>query len=56
MNNGDMDARVIIEALENALRLLDKNGFAIPAIKIEEAINALKQIEHENSRIRDQDI
>ena len=55
MNSAGMDLRTIIEMLENALRLLDKNGFAIPAIKIEEAINALKQIERENSRIRNHD-
>lgn len=38
----------LIEKLHDVLNFLDENGLAIPAIKVEEAINALKMLEIDN--------
>ncbi|WP_164089184.1 MULTISPECIES: hypothetical protein [Sphingomonadaceae] len=38
----------LIEKLHDVLNFLDENNLAIPAIKVEEAINALEMIESEN--------
>ncbi|MEH6700120.1 hypothetical protein [Parasphingorhabdus sp.] len=45
MNSGKIDVRALIEKLKDVLSFLDENDLAVPAIKVEEAINALKQIE-----------
>ncbi len=51
MNSGDLGARELIEKLQVVLNFLDENDLAIPAIKIEEAINALKQVESDKSEV-----
>lgn len=38
----------LIEKLHDVLNFLDENDLAIPAIKVEEAINALKMLEIDN--------
>lgn len=45
MTSRNIDVRVLIEKLDDVLHCLDDNDLALPAIKIEEAINALKQQE-----------
>lgn len=47
MKNSEDDMLNLIERLEEILSILDENGHAIPAIKVEEAINALRQVEQE---------
>lgn len=42
----------LIEKLESVLNFLDENDQAIPAIKIEEAIHALKQVELDEAKPR----
>lgn len=49
MKSGNIDVRALIEKLQDVLNFLDKNDLAVPAIKVEEAINALKQIESDAS-------
>lgn len=49
VTNGNINVRRLIEKLHDVLNFLDENNLAIPAIKVEEAINALKIIESENS-------
>jgi|TARA_R110000765_G_scaffold85288_4_gene164532 hypothetical protein len=43
MNKGNSDVHIVIQKLQAALEFLDENNFAVPAIKIDEAINALQQ-------------
>ena len=45
MTCGNIDVHALNEKLQDILKFLDDNEFAIPAIKVEEAINALKQIQ-----------
>ncbi|AMO72155.1 hypothetical protein AZE99_10105 [Sphingorhabdus sp. M41] len=49
VTNGNIDVRRLIEKLHDVLNFLDEKNLAIPAIKVEEAINALKIVEMENS-------
>lgn len=49
MTSRDIDVHALIEKLQDILKFLDDNEFAIPAIKVEEAINALKQIQANGS-------
>ncbi len=49
MKSGNIDVRALIEKLQDVLNFLDQNDLAVPAIKVEEAINALKQIESDAS-------
>jgi hypothetical protein len=46
---------VLIEKLEGALDYLDENDLAVPAIKVEEAINALRYIPADDSPETDHD-
>jgi len=45
----------LIEKLHDVLDFLDENNLAIPAIKVEEAITALKLVEEENRETWNQD-
>ncbi|MEH6756192.1 MAG: hypothetical protein V7676_01625 [Parasphingorhabdus sp.] len=45
MNDSKIDMLSLVEKLENMLSILDDSGHPIAAIKVEEAINALKQAE-----------
>ncbi|MGB5483130.1 hypothetical protein [Parasphingorhabdus sp.] len=49
MTSGNIDVHALIEKLQDILKFLDENEFAIPAIKVEEAINALQQIQTDQS-------
>ena len=49
MTCGNIDVHALIEKLQDILKFLDDNELAIPAIKVEEAINALKQIQSDAS-------
>lgn len=55
MKDGNIDVPVLVEKLEDVLDFLDECDLAIPAIKIEEAINALKQVALDKSETREQD-
>jgi hypothetical protein len=44
MTSGNINVLALIEKLQDVLDFLDENDLAIPAIKVEEAINALKQV------------
>lgn len=55
MNSGKIDVRALIEKLKDVLSFLDENDLAVPAIKVEEAINALKQIESGDSETTKRD-
>ena len=55
MNSENIDMCAMIEKLEDILGRLDDNSFALAAIKIEEAIRALTQIESEALGARDGD-
>jgi hypothetical protein len=55
MNSGNIDVRALIEKLNDVLSFLDENDLAVPAIKVEEAINALKQIESGDSETTKRD-
>lgn len=48
ITNRNIDVHRLIEKLRDVLNFLDENNLAIPAIKVEEAINALKMLEMEN--------
>mgnify|MGYP003654406376 len=48
ITNGNIDVQKLIEKLHDVLNFLDENNLAIPAIKVEEAITALKLVEEEN--------
>ncbi|ATW04301.1 hypothetical protein C8024_12710 [Sphingopyxis sp. BSNA05] len=48
ITNRNIDVHRLIEKLHDVLNFLDENNLAIPAIKVEEAINALEMIESEN--------
>ena len=56
MNKGNSDVHFLIEKLQAVLGFLDEKNFAVPAIKIVEAINALKQgpTDHSENTIRDE--
>jgi len=43
MENSDIEVESLIKKLEDILTILDDIGLAIPAMKVEEAIAALKQ-------------
>jgi len=45
MSNSKIDMLGLVERLEEVLARLDENGHAIAAIKVEEAINVLRQAE-----------
>ena len=45
ITNRNIDLHRLIEKLHDVLNFLDENNLAIPAIKVEEAINALKMLE-----------
>ena len=45
ITNRNIDLHRLIEKLHDVLIFLDENNLAIPAIKVEEAINALKMLE-----------
>ncbi len=45
MNNSKIDILALVERLEGILEILDENGHSIAAIKVEEAINALRRAE-----------
>ena len=45
ITNRNIDVHRLIEKLHDVLNFLDENNLAIPAIKVEEAINALKMLE-----------
>lgn len=47
MSDSKIDLLSLIEKLENVLAILDNNGQPIAAIKVEEAINSLKQKEED---------
>ncbi|MFK7843129.1 MAG: hypothetical protein AB8B54_12760 [Sphingorhabdus sp.] len=49
MMNEDVNVHGLIENLKDVLQYFDANDLSIPAIKIEEAINALKQAELEKT-------
>ena len=49
MTSRNIDLHAQIEKLQDILKFLDDNELAIPAIKVEEAINALKQIQSDAS-------
>ena len=49
MTSRNIDVHALIEKLQDILKFLDDNELAIPAIKVEEAINALKQIQSDAS-------
>lgn len=55
MTGGDTVVHVLIEKLEGALDYLDENDLAVPAIKVEEAINALRHIPADDSPETDHD-
>ena len=55
MTGGDIGVHVLIEKLEGVLNYLDENDLAVPAIKVEEAINALRYIPADDSPETDQD-
>lgn len=50
MNSKKIDMLSLIEKLENMLSLLDDSCHPIAAIKVEEAINALKQTEYQQEK------
>lgn len=43
MKNNSDDILNLVERLEEILFMLDEDGHAIPAIRVEEAINVLRQ-------------
>lgn len=45
MNQNDEEISALVEKLKAVLSLLDKDGYSLPAIKVEEAILALQQVE-----------
>jgi hypothetical protein len=45
MNQNDEEIPALVEKLKGVLSLLDKDGYSLPAIKVEEAILALQQVE-----------
>tara|TARA_R110000824_G_scaffold211072_3_gene397030 strand:- start:13691 stop:13861 length:171 start_codon:yes stop_codon:yes gene_type:complete len=49
MTDGNINVRNLIKKLQDVLTFLDENDLAIPAIKVEEAINALRQVELDSS-------
>lgn len=49
MTNGNVKLRSLINKLKEVLKSLDENDLAVPAIKVEEAINALKLEELDES-------
>jgi hypothetical protein len=55
ITNGNIDVHSVIEKLRDVLNFLDENNLAIPAIKVEEAINALEMVEMESSETSKQD-
>jgi len=55
ITNGNIDVHKLIEKLHDVLDFLDENNLAIPAIKVEEAITALKLVEEENRETWNQD-
>jgi hypothetical protein len=56
ITNGNIDVNSVIEKLRDVLNFLDENNLSIPAIKVEEAINALEMVEMENSETSKQDL
>tara|TARA_R110000824_G_scaffold400258_1_gene607389 strand:- start:578 stop:760 length:183 start_codon:yes stop_codon:yes gene_type:complete len=56
MKSRDIDVHALIEKLQDVLDFLDENDLAIPAIKIEEAINALKQLALDHSGTKKRDV
>lgn len=45
MSDSTIDILDLVKKLEHVLSVLDDNGYPIAAIKVEEAINALRQEE-----------
>lgn len=50
MKTENIDVDVLITRLEDVLHFLDESDLAMPAIKIEEALNALKQVDLDRSK------
>ena len=49
MKSDDINMYPLIDKLQDVLDSLDKNDLAIPAIKVQEAINGLKQLALDSS-------
>ncbi len=50
MSNSEIDMPSLLEKLETILDLLDNSGHSVAAIKVEEAINALKLSEQNENK------
>tara|TARA_R110002033_G_scaffold46726_1_gene91527 strand:- start:2590 stop:2772 length:183 start_codon:yes stop_codon:yes gene_type:complete len=55
MKKGNSDVHFVIEKLQAVLGFLDEKDFSVPAIKIDEAINALKQSSSDSSETTTRD-
>ena len=53
MNNNNVDILNLVHSLKDVLAQLDRYGFAMPAIKVEEAILALQQLEDQAANSND---
>ncbi|GAB5486494.1 MAG: hypothetical protein Pars2KO_00640 [Parasphingorhabdus sp.] len=53
MNHTSKEILDLVQKLEGVLSLLDEGGYSLPAIKIEEAILALKQQERKTTNTGD---
>ncbi len=56
MKSDDINMYPLIDKLQDVLDSLDENDLAIPAIKIQEAINGLKQLALDSSEVKKPDV
>ena len=45
MNDSNKEIHELVQKLEHVLSLLDESGYSLPAIKVEEALSALRQLD-----------
>lgn len=56
MKSDDINMYPLIDKLQDVLDSLDENDLAITAIKIQEAINGLKQLALDSSEVKKPDV
>lgn len=49
MDNTNQEIVKLIHTLEDVLSLLDEGGYSLPAVKVEEAVSALRQLEKQGT-------